>query len=92
MIVSQISQEDVDQSRLNAFLDTLVPLTKKFRKAEAEVGSCESERPLTVSRQALLDHLFSLTNDDDWLKRVKQFQAEDRVLRAVAQIKSKRSK
>ena len=74
IIPDTMSQEDADAVKLCKFIERLVPLTKRYKKAANReyYGDSRSRNLNSVEcRNELLTHLFSLTDGGAWLARVR---------------------
>jgi hypothetical protein len=73
------SQEQLDLDRLYDTIDRIAPLAKKFLKKQEEAANFgQSHQSLTETRHALLDLLFSVADDLDWLTRMQAFHEEEK--------------
>ena len=75
----EIDQDDLDAARLYDKIDKLAPLTKKYAKkldTACEFGVYDIT--LTETRHDLLDVLFSLADDPEWLARCRASHEEDK--------------
>lgn len=70
---------DDDVNRLTEFCDTLGPLVGAwFKVREAELVYGISAPNVVERRHAMLDHLLTLCDDLDWLRRAKAIHAEEK--------------
>lgn len=74
---------DADAGRLDAFCDELGPLVRrwfKLRKAEITYGI--SAAKVIQRRHSMLDHLLSLCDDPEWLRRAQAIHLDEKAFYA----------